>query len=250
MAPESHNPRQGDSSAAVPDGGEQQPFERPSQPILNAPAVIGWLLAVISIVSAARWLAPPAFDDWMIELLAFDSSVYSDAAARAAKPLSVVLGPVTHALLHADLVHLGINMAMLLAFGTPIARRMGALWFLLFFVLCTAAGAAFWLLVHPASTALLVGASGGISGLMGAVARLGLARRPMPGGPMPFRNRQTAVTFATLWIVLNFLFGAFGGPIFGIDAQIAWEAHLGGFLAGLLLMGLFDARGRVNTRER
>ena len=216
---------------------------------MNAPAVIGWLLAVISIVSVARWLAPPAFDDRMIKLLAFDSSVYTDAAAGAANPLSVVLGPVTHALLHADLVHLGINMAMLLAFGTPIARRMGAAWFLSFFVLCTVAGAAFWLLVNPTSTALLVGASGGISGLMGAVARLGLSRRPMPGGPMPFRNRQTAVTFAILWIVLNFVFGRFGGDLLGIDAEIAWEAHLGGFLAGLLLMGWFEARGQRHGRR-
>jgi membrane associated rhomboid family serine protease len=233
------------------DAGDPLQTETPSrQPILNAPPVIGWLLALIGIVSAARWLAPPAIDHWMIEFLAFDSSVYTDAAARAAKPLSVVLGPVTHALLHGGPMHLAINMAMLLAFGTPIARRMGALWFLSFFILCTVAGAAFWLLVHPTSAALLVGASGGISGLMGAVVRLGLARRPMPGGPAPFRNRQTAVTFAIAWIVLNFVFGAFGGDLLGIDAQIAWEAHLGGFLAGLLLMGRFDARGRVNTKER
>lgn len=221
---------------------------RPSQPILNAPKVIGLLVAAIIGVAVVRYFLPHASDAWVVNFFAFDSSVYTDPLTRGDKPLSVFLGPVTHMLLHDGPAHLLINMAMLLAFGAAIGRRMGAAWFLALFVLCTIAGAAAWFVAHPTSPALVIGASGGVSGLIGAIARLGLARRPMPGGPPPFRDRKTGVIFAVLWVLLNLVFGIIGGGLFGIEADIAWEAHLGGFFAGLALMGWFDGRGRADTR--
>ena len=55
--------------------------------------------------------------------------------------------------------------------------------------------------------------------------------------------RRTALSFVLVWIVINFVFGVLGGAVFGVDAEIAWEAHLGGFVAGYLLISLFDGKG-------
>ncbi len=234
-------PKIGERSAPGPAGGDA---ERKPQPILNAPAAVSWLVVAILAVHALRFVLPHDLDSWLVETLAFDASAYSDPGARAARPLTMILGPVTHTLLHAGLAHLAINMAMLLAFGTAIARRMGAGWFLALFALGAVSGAAWWLILNPYSPALMIGASGAISGMMGAIARLGLARRPMPGGPLPFRDRRTALYFAGAWIAINFIFGVVGPEVFGLEGEIAWEAHLGGFIAGFFAIGWLDGRGR------
>lgn len=216
---------------------------QPSPPLINAPAVVKWLAAIIVGVHLLRLMLPAAVDFRLVETFAFDASVYTDPGTRQAKPAAAILGLPGHMLLHADFLHLGLNMGLFLAFGAGIARRMSGAWFALFFLICGLAGAATWFAVNPRSPALLIGASGAISGTIGAIARLGLSREPAPGGPMPFRSRRTALNFAGAWILLNFLFGAIGGQIFGIDAEIAWEAHLGGFIAGFLLIKSIDGRG-------
>jgi membrane associated rhomboid family serine protease len=237
-------PENAGPAAPEPAGGDAKPK---SQPILNAPAAVSWLVVAIVAVHAVRFVAPEYLDDWLVTTFAFDASVYTDPGARAARPLTAVFGPVTHMLLHAGPAHLLVNMAMLLAFGTAIARRMGAGWFFALFLFSTVSGAAGWLILNPHSPGLVIGASGAVSGMMGAIARLGLARRAMPGGPLPFRDRRTALYVAAAWIVINLIFGALGPGLFGLEGGIAWEAHLGGFIAGFLAIGWLDGRGRART---
>ena len=235
-------PEDGEPPAPGPAG---EPAKPKSQPILNAPAAVSWIVLGIVGVHVLRFFLPHDLDYWLVETLAFDASAYTDPGVRAAKPLSMFFGPLGHTLLHADgLAHIGINMAMLLAFGSAIARRMGAGWFLALFLISAVAGAAGWLILNPWSPALVIGASGVVSGMMGAIARLGLARQPMPGGPLPFRDRRTALYFAGAWIVINFIFGVLGPEIFGLEGGIAWQAHLGGFIAGFFAIGWLDGRGR------
>ncbi len=234
-------PETGEPRAPEPAGETAAPK---SPPILNAPAVVKWIVLAIVTVHAIRFLLPHDMDYWLVETFAFDASAYTGTGARAAKPLNAILGPITHTLLHGGLAHLLINMAMLLAFGSAVARRMGMGWFLVLFVITAVSGAAGWLLLNPYSPGLMIGASGAISGMMGAIARLGLARRPMPGGPLPFGSRRTALHFAGAWIAINFIFGAVGPQVFGLEGGIAWEAHLGGFIAGFFAIGWLDGRGR------
>ena len=86
----------------------------------------------------------------------------------------------TYALLHADWMHLGFNAVWLLAFASPVARRFGAVRFLLFFAVTVAAGALAYLLAHAGALAPMIGASAGISGMMGAAARFAFE----PGGSL------------------------------------------------------------------
>jgi len=145
--------------------------------------------------------------------------------------------------LHANYTHLAINCAWLLAFGAPVARRLGAVRFLLFFFVCGAAGALAHVASNWGSQDAAIGASGAIAGVMAAGLRIvwlgdPFARRE-DAPLLPFRARQV-LTFSALWVGLNLLTGLTGvGSLQGLEL-IAWQAHLGGYFAGLFLIGLFD----------
>lgn len=156
------------------------------------------------------------------------------------------LGLVTHIFLHGGVLHLFLNGTALLAFGAPVARLFGSglggsvRFFSFFLATGVLAGLTFWVL-HPEGTTPLVGASGAISGLMGAAARLlaapGRVSSPF-GGP--------ALRFIVPWVAINLVIAVIGSVAAG-GLLIAWEAHLGGLAAGLLLIGVFAA-GRGSAR--
>ncbi len=156
---------------------------------------------------------------------------------------------VTYALLHGNWAHVLLNVLWLVAFGAPVARRFGAVRFLLYAAVGAVAGAALHLAFFANSFQPLVGASAAISALMAGAARfLLVSRAPIWGGmanlrPAPpllevVRDRRV-LTFVGVWFGINLVFGLTnaGGIASG---AVAWDAHLGGFAAGLLLFGLFD----------
>lgn len=196
------------------------------------------------MVHLVRFLLPADMDDWVLETFSFIPARFADTG-YSGDPVSLILMPLSHLFLHADWMHLIVNMAFLLAFGSVIGRRMGAVQFLLLYALCGVAAAFFWALLYPGNDAILLGASGAISGMVGAAARVSIWPPHRNGSALPFWRRSTVVTFVVIWMVLNFAFGVF--PIFLSDAYggIAWQAHLGGFIAGFLLIGVFDGRGRL-----
>jgi membrane associated rhomboid family serine protease len=162
----------------------------------------------------------------------------------------------TYAFLHADLMHLGFNLAWLLPFATALARRFGAWRYSLFMLVTAAAGAFAHLVTHWGALEPMIGASAAISGAMAAAMRFVFAQ----GGPFAaFRGGAAPVhqlpavpllttlrdprflLFLVLWLGLNALFGS-GTVSFGTEAgqEVAWQAHVGGFFAGLFLFAAFD----------
>jgi membrane associated rhomboid family serine protease len=136
-----------------------------------------------------------------------------------------------------------MNAIWLLAIGTPIARRLGATRFLLFYAATAVLAAAFYIVLRQTSTAPMIGASGAIAALFGALARFipfG-PQGPQAGGSLIDRR---VITFTVVWLLINVGTGLFSLDAFGSANPIAWEAHAGGFLAGLLLFPLFDRRTR------
>jgi membrane associated rhomboid family serine protease len=147
---------------------------------------------------------------------------------------------VSVVVVHGGWTHAMLNALGVLAFGAPVARRlgrgaMGVAWFLGFYLVCGALASLGYVLVHWNGAELLVGASGAISGLMGASSRL-LDRDPSGRGSgfAPFFSR-TVVGMALAWGVINALM-AVGWVDVGAGAPVAWEAHLFGYGAGLLLI--------------
>jgi membrane associated rhomboid family serine protease len=162
----------------------------------------------------------------------------------------------TYAFLHADLLHIGLNLAWLLPFGTALARRFGAWRYVVFMLVMSAAGAFAHLISHPGAAVPMIGASAAISGAMAAAMRfvfqaggpLGAWREGeteayrVPAAPLSTTLRDPRfLLFLVVWIGLNALFGlgtvSFGGEQ---GQEIAWQAHIGGFFAGLLLFDAFD----------
>jgi membrane associated rhomboid family serine protease len=231
------------------------------EPILNVPAVVVVVLAVLGLIHAAReWLLADEFDRVLVWTFAFVPARY-DASALTDGILPGGWGAevwtfFTYALLHADWMHLGFNAVWLLAFASPVARRFGTRRFLLFFAVTIAGGALAYLVAHAGALAPMIGASAGISGMMGAAARFAFepggsldmwrADRAnadrVPAAPLSVALRNPRVlTFVGVWFGLNLLFGLGSVSFVTGDSQnVAWEAHVGGFLAGLLLFSLFD----------
>jgi membrane associated rhomboid family serine protease len=165
--------------------------------------------------------------------------------------------PFTHALLHAGWDHLIINMLWFAIFATPVARRYGGVSMTVLFFVSAAAGALLFAATTLPQVQILIGASGGVAGLTGAASRfifqpVVVARDPISGqGRVMGRRlatlRETFVNprsryFVIVWAVLNAAVPLLP-MLTGTAVQIAWQAHLGGFFAGLLLVGLFERRG-------
>ena len=173
----------------------------------------------------------------------------------------------TYAFIHADLMHLGLNLAWLVPFGTALARRFGPWRYILFMLVMAAIGALAHLVTHLGAMEPMIGASAAISGAMAAAMRfvfqpdgpwrIGASAPMRPIAYRPLRSpRRFAIRvfclFLGVWLGLNALFG-FGTISFGTEAgqEIAWQAHVGGFFAGLFLFDAFDPVGAARrTRHR
>lgn len=232
--------------------------------MLNVPPVVVALLGVLCLVHAIRiWLLPDDLDRIVVWALAFvparyDNSALTDGLLPGGWGADVWTF-FTYALIHADLTHLAVNGFWLLAFASPIARRFGARRFLAFFAITVAAGALAHLVSHAGELAPTIGASAGVSGMMAAAARFAFE----PGGPLDLRRSDVddadhvpaaplrvalrnprVLIFLAVWFGLNILFGLGSWNLIAENQSVAWEAHVGGFLAGLLLFSAFDPVGR------
>src|SRR5215207_23916 len=177
----------------------------------------------------------------------------------ALNPWSVL----TYALLQGSWAHILLNSVWLAAFGTPIARRCGPARFLLLAVASALGGAAAHLLANPTSVMPMIGASGAVSGMMAAAARFVFSPAPGRLGPDPWPGQplaqprlsllgvvknSRAALFLGIWFATNLLFGAIAAPLGMTAGSIAWEAHIGGFLVGLLVFPLVDRVETVRSR--
>jgi membrane associated rhomboid family serine protease len=231
------------------------------QPIFNVPGVVVAMLGMFFALHLLRYLLPEEQSVWLTLALAFIPARLSGAAADLPGGEAATFTQfVTHLFVHGDLTHLFINSAWLLAFGSPVARRIGSVRFVTFFLLCGVAGALFHFALTSNALSMMVGASGAISGLMGAAFRFmfqalsdadahGLAGRddgpPLMSLGAALTDRRVLLAVAG-WTVLNIVF-AWGASGVLADATIAWEAHLGGFYMGLLSFGLFDRPQRHSS---
>ena len=140
---------------------------------------------------------------------------------------------------HIGWMHVLSNAAVAFAFGPPVARLMGtgprgSVVFFAFYLVCGVIGGLGLVAMDADPRDLSVGASGAISGLLGGAVRL-IDRRGLVG---PLWSR-TAIIFTAVWLVINYVVGAFGLTPGAIGIPVAWQAHMAGFLAGLLLIGPF-----------
>lgn len=223
----------------------------PREPVFNLPAAVLALIALCAGIHVLRVYVLSEGQDMAVLLrAAFIPVRYS---GRYDLDVWAFTSPFTYTLLHGSFLHLGVNMIWLAAFGSPLANRLGWLRFVVFFAVTGVVSAFFYWAIHPLSPAPLVGASGAISGMMGAAARFAFrvdrsgGRAAFTGAPLPFGavlRSRSAMTFLAVWMIINLVTGI-DGFVPGNEAQIAWEAHIGGFCAGFLGLRLFDRPQRA-----
>ena len=231
-----------------------------SEPIFNVPRAVVLAIGLMAGVQIARDLLPDEADVTFLLALAFIPARYAGSALELPGGyLTAVTSFVTYMVVHAGWVHLLVNAMWMLAFGTAVARRIGRWNFYAFSILCGIAGALLHLAFHWGDLAPVVGASAAISGQMAGALRFvfGAKRNPWEQTPdfvnaplatlgETFKNPRI-VTFLVLWVALNVYFGLSAVMVRGAEGNIAWEAHIGGFLCGLLLFGFFDEKRARGT---
>ncbi len=202
-----------------------------AEPLFNVPWTVLTLIGVLIGAHAARMALRIGPDSFAL-------TSENVAAGRWA-------GLVSHLFVHGSWAHVLMNSIFIVAFGTPVARFLGsgargASAFFAFFLVCGAlAGVAFAGLmralgvlgVGPADWAI-IGASGAASGFMGGAARLIEGRGRL--GPL---GGRTVWGMSVAWILVNAILGLTGLTPGTAGAPVAWEAHIFGYFAGLLLIG-------------
>jgi membrane associated rhomboid family serine protease len=269
--------------------GELTDAPKAREPIFDAPFVVVALVAILLAIHGALSLASEQTVDAIIDqgafmparlTLAFWPEKFNALLARAnldpealrqayaIRSFLPVLqeGPklwtiLTYAFLHASWVHVGLNSIWIVAFGPPVARRIGGPRFLALFAATAIAGAIVHWAFNMMDVGTLIGASAADSGLMAAATRFIFEAGGPLGGPAgysrsspgadyhvpapPLRRllrERRVVIFLVIWLATNFIFGA-GAQSFGLsEAPVAWLAHLGGFALGFFLFPLFDRR--------
>jgi len=155
------------------------------------------------------------------------------------------LTPLTSMFLHGSLLHLAGNLLYLWIFGVPIEELLGHVRFALFYLACGLVAALAHVASDPGSYVSTLGASGAISGLLGAYAV------SYPGGRLRLlwpRVRVPALLFLALWVALQVGSGLAAAD--RADASIAWWAHVGGFAAGAILVRSMWVKKPTQSRLR
>ena len=241
--------------------------ESPREPILTIPFAMTAVIVVMAAIHGLRALLPLATDQEVIWTFGFVPARY-DASVLAGKFPGGVGAEVwtflTYAFLHADITHIAFNMLWMLPFGSAVARRFGTTRFFAFFAVTAIAGAVAHLVTHQHEVAPMIGASAAVSGMMAAAIRFAFQH----GSFLSFRRGDAEVAarvpalslikslqnsrvlgFLAVWFGLNIITGL-GAIAIGASAQsIAWQAHIGGFVAGLVLFSLFDPVPRALVQD-
>ena len=170
-------------------------------------------------------------------------------AAHGLEPANV-FPFITNAFMHSGWWHLTINMWTLWLFGGPLEQRLGALRFLLFYLGCGVAASVAHFTFNLASSVPALGASGAIAGVLGGFTLLHPKERVLLFTPFllfPVTRGLPASIFTALWFALQ-IFGAFlHGSDGDVKGGIAWWAHIGGFVVGLMIVRLL---GTVRHKPR
>jgi membrane associated rhomboid family serine protease len=238
------------------------PRDAPREPILTLPGALTAYVLLLALIHL-RVLLPPELENWSVDVFGFIPKRYDSTLLAIPFPGGAgakVWTFVTYSLLHANLSHIGFNVLWLLPFGSALARRFGAVRFFAFMAVTAAAGALAHLLTHEHAVAPMIGASASVSGTMAAAIRFAFvqgsflsfsrgdadaaAKVPALSLLRALRNGRV-LGFLAVWFGVNIIFGV-GSIAIGADgASVAWQAHIGGFIAGLVLFSLFDPVPRV-----
>ncbi|MDH4099841.1 MAG: rhomboid family intramembrane serine protease [Nitrospirota bacterium] len=215
---------------------------RDENPTERFPVVTVALLAVNIIIYAAQFLLGPESRLVVFSLGAVPYEITHGVSVYRPLYVPTSLTLITSMFIHGGFLHLAGNMLYLWIFGNNVEDRMGRWRFMAFYLVCGLAAVFAHIIISPDSRMPMVGASGAISGILGAYLILFPRAKVLTVIPIFFMVRVVhlpAVFLIGFWILLQVING-----IVSLKAQggVAWFAHIGGFIAGLALVKLFARR--------
>lgn len=195
-------------------------------------------------------------DAFVNSFAAIPYDITHDIQLAPPSPAPPFLTLFTSMFIHGGLAHIFFNMLFLLVFGPEIEYACGSLRYLVFYLVCGLIGGAAQVAIDPNSHVPSIGASGAIAGVLGAYIvsfPTNTINTIVPIGCFPLFLRLPAIVVIGVWAVTQF-FNGFASltPRIG-NAQsggTAYFAHIGGFLAGVILIALFRVRRKSGRRYR
>ena len=217
------------------------------------------VIAMLVGIHGLLWLLGPDWQVWSLYALSFIPARLLGPEAIAAPTGASIWTFFTYGFLHGDWTHVMFNSMWMLVFATPVARRLGAVRTLVCLSVAVLAGSAAMLPLHWGEFLIIVGASGAVSGAMAAAMPIMYSARfdrsltnlnhlrVVPFGELIKDTR--ALGFTALFFGMQLITGAVQASsttAFLNERSIAWEAHVGGFIAGLIAFYILD-RYRTST---
>ncbi len=203
-------------------------------------------IAIILINSIVFFLVPSSGEAGKEAVYAYGAIPIYIMSFQGAQPIHPFLTVFTSMFMHGSILHLLGNMLYLWIFGDNIEDRLGHVRFIIFYLICGIVAAYSYAITDPASKIPMIGASGAISGVLGAYLLLfpkAKVHALIFLGFFVTVIKIPAILVIGFWAVIQFLSGLLST---GLHAQggIAWFAHVGGFLWGLITIRLFMMRKR------
>ena len=184
------------------------------------------------------FLPPGAEERFVFQYGAIPAIVFGHATLQSEiVPIPAYATLLTSMFLHGSWMHLLGNMLYLWIFGNNIEDVMGHVRFIIFYVVCGVCAALTHAVIDPASAIPMVGASGAISGILGAYLLLFPRARVLILAPYIWTTYVPAGVVLGLWFVMQVFSG--GASLGTKGGGVAFFAHVGGFVAGMLLIRFF-----------
>jgi len=221
----------------------------------GVPFVVYAIIALNVWVFVQELAAGTDIDRFINAFAAIPYDVTHDVALAPPSPPVPALTLLTSMFVHGGIAHIGFNMLFLFVFGPAIEYLCGHGRFGAFYLLCGLAGGVAQIAIGPNSHIPAIGASGAIAGVLGAyLVNFPLARVStiVPIGCFPLFLRLPALLVIGLWALVQFLsgFGSMSDRAAESQGGTAYFAHIGGFCAGVLMIGLFKIRSAPSRAYR
>ncbi len=206
---------------------------------------VNWLLIALCIaVFALQSLVPPGLERSLIVIFGAIPRFLTEAPLQPVSGFDIpaIVSLVSYTLLHGGFMHLFANMLVLWVYGDNVEDAMGHVRYLLFYFLCGILAVLSQVVIDPTSISPIIGASGAIAGVMGAYFVLyPRARLLVP--IIIFPVYLPAYLVLSLWMLFQIV-AAFRSD--SAVAGVAWWAHIGGFVAGALLVKFFRHKSHLD----
>lgn len=205
---------------------------------------VNWILIGLNLYVFVReiMLPPRELNEVFYNLGVIPSNVIH--LVFAGYPLDpVMITFITAMFLHGGWLHVMGNMLFLWVFGDNVEDRMGHLRYLLFYLLAGVIGSVSHILANPSSEVPVIGASGAVAGVLGGYFVTFPKARVLALIPIIFfftLAEIPAVIFLALWFILQIFSGT--ASLGGAANPVAWWAHIGGFVAGMILIKIFSPK--------